>query len=355
MILHICNSDKKFILPFIDLINANFNQDSHFFLIYGGNKADFPTEKYTNVEYWPFLWSYRRSWARSFQSVMRFLELAGRSEKIILHSLFNQNLVVLLAFFPKLLKKCYWVIWGGDLYFYRLRSKNIRNNIFEFFRRILIKHLRHFVTYIEGDYELVKKVYKAKGKLHRCFMYTSNIFESIDLKKRESSKGKIKILVGNSADPTNNQLEVFEKLKKYSNQNIEIFAPLSYGNKKWAEKVINEGKNIFGENFHPLTEFMPLTEYQKLLASIDIAIFNHKRQQAMGNIINLLGTGKKVYIRDDITTWSTLLNLKLKIYSVNNFENILQFDNEIYFNQNCVKNYFTLAELLKQWGAIFND
>jgi len=34
---------------------------------------------------------------------------------------------------------------------------------------------------------------------------------------------------------------------------------------------------------------MPLDEYLNLLAKIDIAIFNHKRKQAMGNITTLLG------------------------------------------------------------------
>lgn len=38
---------------------------------------------------------------------------------------------------------------------------------------------------------------------------------------------------------------------------------------------------------------MPFEEYLGLLAKIDIAILNHKRQQAMGNITTLLGLGKK--------------------------------------------------------------
>ena len=42
---------------------------------------------------------------------------------------------------------------------------------------------------------------------------------------------------------------------------------------------------------------LPLSDYLKILGKIDIAIFNHERQQAVGNITSLLGLGKKVYIK----------------------------------------------------------
>jgi hypothetical protein len=48
---------------------------------------------------------------------------------------------------------------------------------------------------------------------------------------------------------------------------------------------------------------MGFEEYTAYLSDIDLAIFNHKRQQAMGNIIGLLSLGKKVFIRSDISPW----------------------------------------------------
>lgn len=44
---------------------------------------------------------------------------------------------------------------------------------------------------------------------------------------------------------------------------------------------------------NPIVDFMDFNEYINFLSTIDIAIFNHKRQQGMGNIITLLGMGKK--------------------------------------------------------------
>lgn len=55
-------------------------------------------------------------------------------------------------------------------------------------------------------------------------------------------------------------------------------------------KVIIKGKELFGEKFIPLTEFMTFEKYLEFLGSIDIAIFAHKRQQAMGNTITIFWT-----------------------------------------------------------------
>lgn len=50
-----------------------------------------------------------------------FLKLmfeTNRADKIILHGLFNIYAVLLLVLNPWLLKKCYWVIWGGFIFFH---------------------------------------------------------------------------------------------------------------------------------------------------------------------------------------------------------------------------------------------
>lgn len=63
---------------------------------------------------------------------------------------------------------------------------------------------------------------------------------------------------------------------------------------------------------------MPFEEYLGLLAKIDIAILNHKRQQAMGNITTLLGLGKKYILgdRDDITSWKFCLDHEFKVFKI---------------------------------------
>ena len=52
-----------------------------------------------------------------------------------------------------------------------------------------------------------------------------------------------------------------------------------------------------------MTDLMSFDDYNKYLASIDIAIFHHDRQQAMGNVIGLISLGKKVVLKDSISSY----------------------------------------------------
>lgn len=101
---------------------------------------------------------------------------------------------------------------------------------------------------------------------------------------------------------------MIDMIKKFKSENIKFVCPLSYGNFEYRDKVIEYGKNILGDKFCPITEYMPQQEYYSLLNKCSVGIFNNNRQQAMGNINVLLRFGAKVYIRDDTTMWNTFSN-----------------------------------------------
>lgn len=347
MILHLLNNDKKFSLQYISFINNNFDEKYHKFLVIGGTKSQI--YNLGNVEQ---ITSYRKN----FIKVLKYI---NKYDKIIIHSINNTDLSKILFIRPWLLKKCYWVVWGADLYYYINRKCNIRTDIHEFFRRHVIRNMGGLITHIKGDYELAKKWYGFKGKYHYSFMYPSNLYHEYDLPETNNTKSdKLYIQVGNSADSSNNHVEVFNKLKLYKDEKIEIICPLSYGDIDYRNKVISEGRKIFGDKFKPLIEFIPFDDYLKILAKIDVAIFNHKRQQGMGNITTLLGLGKKVYIRDDISTWQFCLDHNLKVYSTNKEFSDLFDDLDSINRQNNIKNVkmsFSVYKLFKDWDEIFKS
>lgn len=126
----------------------------------------------------------------------------------------------------------------------------------------------------------------------------------------------------------------------------------------YKDKVVNEGKRIFDDKFNPLLDFMDLQEYLEILNKIDIAIFNHKRQQAVGNITSLLGFGKKVYIRSDITTWEFCKVHELKVFdATENFIDLLAplASNDSAKNIENVKKYFSKEKLVSDWEKIFRN
>jgi hypothetical protein len=256
-----------------------------------------------------------------------------------------------------LLKRCLWVIWGGDLYSQNNENRKLINYMNGFIKKIVVKNLGGYITPIKGDFELVKRLYQAKGQYYYSFVYPSNLYKEYNCIRKQDDTTKIYIQIGNSADPSNNHKEVIDKLKKYKWIDIEIICPLSYGNKAYAREVIEYGERNFGQKFSAITDFVPIDEYLDILSKVDIAIFNHRRQQAMGNIITLLGLGKKVYIRDDITTWNFCIDHDLQVYRSNyDFDDLFEEMGESLKQKNIdnVKRMFSKKKLVDDLSKIFN-
>jgi len=99
---------------------------------------------------------------------------------------------------------------------------------------------------------------------------------------------------------------------------------------------------------------MPFEKYLEFLSKIDVAIFNHKRQQAMGNITTLLGLGKTVYMRNESTLYVALLNMGFKILDIDNFN--LSLISEIDKNHNIqlAKSIYSKENLKLQLSAMFS-
>ena len=348
-ILHICRQDK-FIPPFIELIEENFEYDDHTFWI-KGKKSEIKLTNKVSIFYME---------NKIFEQLFGYFFLIfqmNKSEKIILHSLLSQKVMFLLFVMPWLLKKSYWFIWGSDLYAYTSRRNNFRRRIWEIVRYLVIRNMGNLVTYIPGDIELARQWYKSKGRYHECLMYKSNVVDhdtskltKINLKRQEG----LRILIGNSGDPSNNHLEIFEILKNHAASVSKIITPLSYGKLSYIQKIKKHGYELFGEKFQPLDNLIEFGDYHKLLKSVDIAFFNHKRQQAMGTTITLLSLGKTIYIRPRTTHWEFLDRLGIKVKDINEAAQIKLLD-ETHRNINIeiANKYFKKTLLLTQLSNIF--
>lgn len=343
MILHIFPLEK-FTEPFFRFGKENFRNFSsrHFFYIYGNSK------KFKNPEGDNVLNSEKIVHLKRYFLLIKKMNSA---EKIIIHGLWGFCILVLLAIQPWLLKKCYWAIWGGDIYIYRDGIKDSKWHIREFFRRIAIKKMGHFITHVQGDYELAQEWYGAGGVWHECFMYPSNLYSEIPEKK--SAHRGVNILLGNSADSSNNHLDALDKLSIYDDQDIAIFCPLSYGNFEYGKEVADYGKEKFNKKFNPIFNFFSIEDYLLLLSKIDIAIFNHQRQQGMGNIINLLGFEKKIFMNSETTSYQMLKNLGLYIFSLDELSLEKLNSQQAFHNKEIIKNYFSKQQLARRWEMIY--
>lgn len=341
----------KFLESFIEFIKENLEFKNHIFIVVGRGKKDkFTIPKYDNVIYlqkgYNKIWNY----PKLFKCYNKY---TFKADKIIIHSFIRDWNLYYFYFYKEILFKCYWVIWGSDLYVYKKSRLKVKEKIKHYFRKVTYSRVAGCITYIKGDYFLSKEWYGVKGRFIESFMYPSNLHKEFNLVNKEHET--INIQIGNSADPSNNHIDVLNQLKKYSNENIKIYVPLSYGSKEYSEKVIKVGNEIFKEKFIPFVDFFPFDKYLEFLASVDVAIFAHKRQQAMGNIISLLGLGKKVYMRSDITPWNLFKEKDIKVYDINEFNLELIDENIQKENKEKVKEYFSKEQYLRQLRKLFGD
>ena len=325
---------------FIDFMEAEFSFQSHLFILTSKNPEII--KKRTNIID-----------RINFKNFFRVYKELKKAKKIIIHGFFSPPVILFLYAFRNILKKSYWVIWGGDLYVYRQRKRSWKRRILEYFRRPVIKKMPFLVTYIKGDYELAKKWYGAEGEYLHCIMYPSNLFKEppVSLQKTDT---KTHILVGNSADPSNEHIEIFNKILPFKEADIVIYAPLVYGNKTYANTIIKKGQELFGDKFIPITNALSSEKYTDFLSKMDIAIFAHRRQQAMGNTVTLLGLGKKVYLRQDVSSWEVLESLNVKTFDFNGKINMgLLSKSTALQNKMMIKNSFSKDILYTQLNKIF--
>ncbi|MCK5532094.1 MAG: TDP-N-acetylfucosamine:lipid II N-acetylfucosaminyltransferase, partial [Halopseudomonas aestusnigri] len=262
VILHVAGLDK-FIPPFVRLVKDEFKEEAHQFWLTGS------VEKYP-VEKSEAIYVCEDGIRAKLAGYTKLVTQLHSARKVMLHGLFNIRVVLVLALCPWVLPKCHWIIWGGDLYQFRKAGNTWQSHIKEALRRFVIRRVGHLVTYIEGDVELARQWYGARGTYHECIMYLSNVVdpEMITGPGPASDHDGLNILLGNSADPSNNHIEALERLLPFKDQTIKIYAPLSYGDQKHARKVVNQGKAWFGDKFVPMTDFMPFEQYLEFLTSI---------------------------------------------------------------------------------------
>lgn len=320
---------EKFLAPYIDFVDEHFGREGHHYVFITSEKYQYGLTPEHKVEF-------LHTDDDIFIILLAYMKMA---KKIILHGLWRDKVDVLLYFNQELLKKCYWAMWGGDFYFPETKNK-IRHKI--------IKNIGYLLSQVEGDVQLVRKWYGAKGEhIMLTVGYPSNIYRDHKTQFNFTVKRIVNIQVGNSATATNRHREIFEKLLPFKGENIKIYAPLSYGNREYAQQVAVDGKKLFGDKFVPMFEFLTFDEYVDFLLKMDLAIFNHDRQQAFGNIITLLGFGKKVYLNPESTIYDLMQKMRIKIFNICDIDLTLIKNEEKKANLRMVKKCFSIENLLK--------
>jgi len=342
--LHIFNDPKFSVGYFKFLAEQGFNLTSHSLFHYRTRSKD--------ASKFPLSSTHSPSFFSIFPN-LRLLHALFKADKIIIHCLASPFLVFYLFLFPSLCRKCYWVIWGKDLYLFHFeKNKRPYHHLYELFRKRVIYRIPFVVSNNEVDLRNAKEWYGLNARVFPSFSYPSNLYRSQPAFQQVPTD-RVRILLGNSADPSNNHEVIFERIEAVKVEKVDLFVPLSYGSKEHCKHIIDLGESIFADRFHPLTESIPLKDYVRFLASIDIAVFAHERQQAVGTINTLIGFGKKVYLSKNSSVRDQLEQLGIKVFDLSNFDLSPIPEKVAEKNMAHLQRSFSPSELKSQWVEIF--
>lgn len=241
----------------------------------------------------------------------------------------------------------------------------VRQMLNTFIVKKAIKRMNYFSSPFPEDFELLKSHLGPDWSVRYVRIFYGSA-KATYMPGSEHVYGN-NILVGNSATPTNNHLEVFDMLAQIDLGDRQIIAPLSYGVPVYRDAIISYGRNLFGSRFKPIVEFMPLEQYNTLIAGCSVVVMGHRRQQGGGNTVTALYKGAKVFLDEANTVYQYL---KSRGAFVNNLKE-LQTDGAAVFvpltedqkrkNREVLEDYAghemvmrsvgELVELIKKYGV----
>ncbi len=325
---------------------------------------------------------------KSIPSFKKYINSIDKIEKIVVHPIdYISSIFLILSKkkFPN--AKVYWICWSYDVYNLHLdndtflepyslafknKSKTINEKLVPTARRILDTlrvpfrskyYLRkayelvdYFGSFLEQDYFNMKEIINADHIQYIPFSYLSieDLLPNIN-KQFNAGNG---IIIGHAGSRESNQYELLEKISKLK-QNKKIILPLAYGDPKYIREIASFAQSLNFKNIEIILTKIPMEQYYENLENASHAIFNLKIQQALGNILGLLYMGKKVFLREETSTYQEFVKLGLEIYSTNSDINDIEInemlsEKQIINNQLILMNKYSDSKVNNYWSCILN-
>lgn len=328
----------------------------------------------------------RFTYLSSNEEIVKFIATIDSQSTLIIHFL-DQNMLRLL---PRLKWTCKiaWGFWGAEFYKilhhkgiinlfdpitasierkqegrglivnipFGAQLMQVRNHLlykkltknFELF----ISKLDFFYNFNQHDYHLLKKHFETNAEFKFFFFANFALFQKSYEHQLSTNQNSNLILIGNSGSLTNNHIDVFEKV---NDDKLQFIIPLGYGKPFY----INNLAKFFStkENVKILLDYLPLDEYNKMLMNVNSCVMGHNRAEGLGNIHVLLYSGKKIFLKENTTTYRYLLDLGLQVFPLEKCtteEMVTPLTkNEITHNQKILKDFIGYDKLVERYQNLF--
>jgi len=338
-------TDEKFVDSTIGLLSLTPDRAQHDFFLCPYWKIDFHYIWKVNFKYIKAKESVRLIAKKNILNLLK----EENYDVVILHSLDSMPYDI-IASIPKKIKVL-WLAWGYDLYG---ENKVVQIDQYKPFTKAAIKtdsialklkkQLKKLLD-LEQDGKYASAVNRIDffsgclpAEYNLCTGCSFFQAKQVDFRYQGPnefvkdfcfSEGE-NILIGNSANPTGNHLDILPYFEGIDIGCRKIVVPLSYaGPEYYIAKVKEAYFKRFGTSCIFLDGFMPIEEYSVLIDSCNIGIFYHERQQALGNINFILKRGGKVFLSETSVVYKEYKSKGCNIYALQKDLNQVAVDQKL--------------------------
>lgn len=339
MILHVMILDK-FLPPFIDFVDKNFGRGEHKYVFITSERYIFGLTPEHDVDF-------LNTDEDIFITLLIYMR---KARKIILHGLWRSKVNKLLLSDESILNKTYWFMWGGDYY---------NPQRFDQEHHEVICNVPYKVSFMEEAFDTLKRLYPmCRGVFLNSALYPSNSIGSLTDKSEEKKiyhDGVVNVLLGHSGVEDNQHKKYIDFLKDFDN--LSVFCPLSYPSiNDYVKDVISYGEKVLGQRFNAIVDFMEPELYQKnILNNIDIAVLGSWRTHGMGTLIKLILGGAKVFLDENIHSYSWLKRNGFFVYSLREIDFSILPPEQAIVNKEKAQQLFCKEALARSLERIFNN
>ena len=320
---------------------------------------------------------------KSFEIVEK-LCIENSIDRLVLHGMGVASLSLIRYLCNRKKYLIYWLFWGYELYQTLAYEKSYQliddhhsifnksyylmpNPISKLLRKLknrylpsavekTLPYIDYFCFWNRADYELLTKYYNVSMK-YKFFAYGASKEGELPANLFPIQERKVKtIMINHQASLFGNHVSMFNRIAKLDTENNLIkLVPLSYGSNPIRNRTLYYGNKIFGKSFHPVMEYLKTDEYFKMLKNVDVAVFGQRRQEASGNIIQLLRNGVKVFLRNDNSLLEYYRKQGYIIFSVENdltretLFTPLSLDEQVHNRQTYLDNRFYYSDFMPEF------
>ena len=131
------------------------------------------------------------------------------------------------------------------------------------------------------------------------------------------------------------------------------------GSKDYVSRVIEAGPAPVREEVHPADELsVGRRLWEGSLCKAKVLVFNHHRQQGLGNAVLFLALKRKIFIRSDVTSYDYFRGIGIRIHDtvklMQGEENLFDFDtSQRGQEREILLMNFPKENLVKLWNQVF--